>query len=476
MTQEYENRIAEIKDKIEFIRLERELIQEELEMRRLHQLREFNPNEHLMQIGKGDNAKDYLPVNWRLVWFRLMYPNGTITTELVHIDREQEFQVEETVWVSGQKKKITVIRKGIATCRAIITNGCGGIGIGTKTEDAGAFPDFLEKAETGAKGRALADLGFGTQFAPELSEGEDVVDSPVKRKPNENNKGNATAQPVEKISEKQIGTITGYRNHLSLPVNEQEMKNLSYEEAKEEIKKLHKLYEEFENKKKSVEAEQPSEAPIEVKITKPQPEEKPATPQSTDPTPIIYASFSPEEKLVFDRTYDQSTGRKIIEDHKLPENVTDWTKKHVDLYFEETKKMFVDQATIAGMEAATIFYKDKKGGVDAILALQKRMKINGGDMTQNTLWSAILYRDILENINTHFYHDLNFYVDPQHRLLAELGFSHVLDIYGRSKTAELKEAFHKKIVPEYRKDINIVPENVKKKYYQFGTLDKKKVS
>ena len=39
-----------------------------------------------------------------------------------------------------------------------------------------------EKAETKAVGRALAMLGYGTQFAPELDEGERIVDSPVERK------------------------------------------------------------------------------------------------------------------------------------------------------------------------------------------------------------------------------------------------------------------------------------------------------
>jgi hypothetical protein len=33
-------------------------------------------------------------------------------------------------------------------------------------EKAASFSDFLEKAETGAIGRALAALGYGTQFAP----------------------------------------------------------------------------------------------------------------------------------------------------------------------------------------------------------------------------------------------------------------------------------------------------------------------
>src|SRR5260370_964793 len=40
--------------------------------------RSFNPNEHLMKLKSKDGLKDYLPVKWRLVWFREQCPHGTI--------------------------------------------------------------------------------------------------------------------------------------------------------------------------------------------------------------------------------------------------------------------------------------------------------------------------------------------------------------------------------------------------------------
>ena len=64
---------------------------------------------------------------------------------------------------------------------ARITDGKGGSATGTKSETAASFPDYIEKAETGAIGRALAGLGYGTQFAPELDEENRIVDSPVNR-------------------------------------------------------------------------------------------------------------------------------------------------------------------------------------------------------------------------------------------------------------------------------------------------------
>jgi hypothetical protein len=48
----------------------------------------------------------------------------------------------------------------------------------TKMENVRGFPDYLEKSETGAVGRALAFCGYGTQFAPELEESNRLADAP----------------------------------------------------------------------------------------------------------------------------------------------------------------------------------------------------------------------------------------------------------------------------------------------------------
>ena len=59
----------------------------------------------------------------------------------------------------------------------------GGSATGWGSESSGDFRDYLEKAETKAIGRALAALGFGTQFCPDFEFGAAagrVVDSPVK--------------------------------------------------------------------------------------------------------------------------------------------------------------------------------------------------------------------------------------------------------------------------------------------------------
>lgn len=117
----------------------------------------FDPNEHLSKVQKPN---DYLQVKWRLVWFRDVHPHGKITTTMVHLD----------------------IEKQMAVFKATVEDSMGGVAEGYGSETVKDFKDYIEKAETKAIGRALASLGYGTQFAPELDEGERVVDSPVDRR------------------------------------------------------------------------------------------------------------------------------------------------------------------------------------------------------------------------------------------------------------------------------------------------------
>lgn len=114
----------------------------------------FDPKQHYIKV---QGNRKYLPVAARLVWFRQDHPDWTIETEALQIDTEKQF----------------------AIYRATIRNAEGRIvSQGTKMENVRGFGDWLEKAETGAIGRALAIAGFGTDSAPELDEGERYADSP----------------------------------------------------------------------------------------------------------------------------------------------------------------------------------------------------------------------------------------------------------------------------------------------------------
>lgn len=112
--------------------------------------KKFNPDEHLVKI-KG---QQYLPVAWRLVWFREEHPQWGVETRILE---------RGNGWV---------------VVRAVIKDEEGRIrATAHKVELKSRFQDYLEKAETGAIGRALALCGYGTQFSPEFEESERLSDT-----------------------------------------------------------------------------------------------------------------------------------------------------------------------------------------------------------------------------------------------------------------------------------------------------------
>ena len=114
----------------------------------------FEPGRFLTKVG----GADYLEVKWRLVWLRETHPDAVIETEMV--SHEGAF----------------------AVFKATVRVPDGGSATGWGSEGADDFRDYIEKAETKALGRALAALGFGTQFCPDFDFGAaagKVVDSPI---------------------------------------------------------------------------------------------------------------------------------------------------------------------------------------------------------------------------------------------------------------------------------------------------------
>ena len=162
----------------------------------------FNPNDHLMQIRSGQTSKDYLPVQWRLVWFRSAFPHGVIETEMLHLDMDRDTEEEAFAWNAERRRSEKVIKqaKGFCVFRATVRDGVGGMATGTKSEKAASFGDFIEKAETGAIGRALAALGYGTQFTgDEWEEAHRIVDSPVDRQPVTSANGSSQSGPASSL-------------------------------------------------------------------------------------------------------------------------------------------------------------------------------------------------------------------------------------------------------------------------------------
>ena len=119
--------------------------------------RNFDPSRYLRKLG----GKDYLEVKWRLLWLRTEHPDAVMQTELVRLE------------------------DNFALFKANVSIPGGGLATGWGSETKQDFFDYIEKAETKALGRALAALGYGTQFCEDFdfaagSAGNaHVVDSPV---------------------------------------------------------------------------------------------------------------------------------------------------------------------------------------------------------------------------------------------------------------------------------------------------------
>lgn len=115
----------------------------------------FNPRDLPVRTMRG--GAQYMDVKYRLVWLREDAPDSRIETEMVSITPE-----------------IAVFRAAVTR---IVNGEVRGIATGYGSETPGDFRDYVEKAETKAIGRALAGLGYGTQFLDD--DGQGLVDSPA---------------------------------------------------------------------------------------------------------------------------------------------------------------------------------------------------------------------------------------------------------------------------------------------------------
>src|SRR5438876_8471837 len=120
----------------------------------------FDPTQYLSKF----DGRDYLEVKWRLLWLRTEHPDARITTEIVQHNEEN----------------------GFALFRAEVEVPGGGKATGWGSETVRDFHDYIEAAETKALGRALAALGYGTQFCSDFDFSANarpgkaqVVDAPV---------------------------------------------------------------------------------------------------------------------------------------------------------------------------------------------------------------------------------------------------------------------------------------------------------
>jgi hypothetical protein len=136
----------------------------------------FDPNKYMLKLPKTKKVSlpngqvrfektetDYLPVAARIAWFRKDHPYWSIMTKV------EKWGDKAVVMKATIKDMLGTV---IATAR--------------KKETEVGFPDYIEKAETGAIGRALAMCGYGTLQAPEFDEQDRLADSPVEKQKNAN--------------------------------------------------------------------------------------------------------------------------------------------------------------------------------------------------------------------------------------------------------------------------------------------------
>jgi hypothetical protein len=117
----------------------------------------FDPVEKMIKIGRAD----YLLVRDRMMWAREQHPNLCIATEVLRLD--------DTIAVFKARVDYVADDGGIV------------FGEGHGSETPKDFPEYIEKAETKAVGRALGALGYGTAAAFEENPDISIADAPVAR-------------------------------------------------------------------------------------------------------------------------------------------------------------------------------------------------------------------------------------------------------------------------------------------------------
>ena len=126
----------------------------------LNKVEGFYPLELARVISnEGQEEQRYLDVKYRKLWFRLVNPTGKIISRIVHFT-ENMAVVEARIYLDKCDQEDNYIANSFSQK--------------FRTADIQFGDKFLEMAETAAIGRALADAGYGLQFA-DVGEGNDPM-------------------------------------------------------------------------------------------------------------------------------------------------------------------------------------------------------------------------------------------------------------------------------------------------------------
>lgn len=151
-------------------------------------------NEATKPIDIGKN-RDYVEVNQRIKAFRMLFPNGRISTELISLEN------------------------GVCIFRAMASDEEGNLlGTGTAYEKEGSTfinkTSYIENCETSAVGRALAMCGIGIDAS--VASKEEVENAKLNQdKPKQTAKAQEQTDAVEEAKAK--AKVIGYINRHQMP-------------------------------------------------------------------------------------------------------------------------------------------------------------------------------------------------------------------------------------------------------------------
>lgn len=135
-------------------------------VRALNKVEGFEPKDYLREEITEEGKSFYLDTKYRLLWFRLKYPEGKLTKIPKVLNKDYAI-FEVRVYMHTDDLPENFLANGFASRYRDDGNEKFGL-------------NFVESAETAALGRALKDAGFGTQFCDiALPNDQTIVDAGV---------------------------------------------------------------------------------------------------------------------------------------------------------------------------------------------------------------------------------------------------------------------------------------------------------
>lgn len=135
-------------------------------VRALNKVEGFEPKNYLREEKSEEGVSFYLDTKYRLLWFRLLYPQGKLVKIPKALNKEYA-TFEVRVYTDKNDADDNFLANGFASRYKDDANEKFGL-------------NFVESAETAALGRALKDAGFGTQFCDiALPDDQTIVDAGV---------------------------------------------------------------------------------------------------------------------------------------------------------------------------------------------------------------------------------------------------------------------------------------------------------